>query len=88
MNRLADAVISAIAYISTASTDDDRADDDVRALESLVVALRQCSAAEREALRAALQRARAEAESSDHAHPDLLDTFRAIETDILDAELP
>ena len=87
MNTLADAVISAITYISTASADDDRADDDVRALESLAVTLRQCSAAERDSLRAALQRARAEAESSAHAHPDLLHTFRAIETDILDVEL-
>ena len=87
MNTLADAVISAISYISTASADDDRADDDVRALESLAVSLRQCSAGERDALRAALQRARAEAASSAHTHPDLLDTFRAIETDILDAEL-
>ena len=87
MNTLADAVIAALTYISTAQADDDRADDDVRALESLAATLHHCSAAERDALRAALQRARAEAASSPNPHPDLLDTFRAIETDILDAEL-
>lgn len=87
MNTLANAVIAAITHISTAQADDDRAGDDVRALESLTAKLRQCSAAEREALRAALQRARTAAESSPNAHPDLLDTFRAIETDIIEAEL-
>jgi len=88
MNTLADAVIAAITYISTAPADDDRADDDIRALESLTLMLHHCSAAERDALRASLARARTVAESSMQADPDLLDTFRAIETDILDADLP
>ncbi|WP_038164837.1 hypothetical protein [Verrucomicrobium sp. BvORR106] len=86
MNTLADAVIAALAYISTAQAHDDRLDDDVQALESLTATLHHCSAAERDALRAALQRARTGAESSANTHPDLLDTFRAIETDILDVE--
>lgn len=86
MNTLADAVIAAITYISTAQVHDDRLSDDVQALESLVATLHHCTTAERDALRAALQRARAEAGSSANLHPDLLDTFHAIETDILDAE--
>jgi len=56
-------------------------------LESLAATLHHCSTAERDALRAALQRARTEAESSPNPHSDLLDTFLAIETDILEAEL-
>lgn len=86
MNALADAVIAALSYISTAPANDDREDDDVRALESVCAILHRCSSSERDALRTALSRARAAAALSPSPGPDLLDTLRAIETEILDIE--
>ena len=87
METLADAVIAAIAHISTIPNDlDDRLDDDVRILEMLTVMLRECSDPEREALREALARARSFAVSSGNRNPDLLETYRAIQDDILETD--
>lgn len=86
MEMLAAAIVEAICYISVAQGDDERANDDVRALESLVATLRCCSEAERVALQTAVQRARAEAEVTRIPNPDFLNTLRAIETDILVVE--
>jgi hypothetical protein len=87
METLADAVIAAIAHISTVPNDlDDRLDDDVRILEMLTVMLRECSEPEREALREALDRARSFAMASGNRDPDLLDSYRAIQDDILETD--
>jgi hypothetical protein len=87
MDTLADAVIAAIAHISTAPDDQDgRLDEDVRVLELITVMLRDCTEEEREALRAALARARSFASSAGNRNPDLVQTYRAIEEDILDTE--
>ena len=87
METLADAVIAAISHISTVPEDqDERLDEDVRILELLTVMLRECSAEEREALRAALGRARSFASASGNRNPELLETYRAIEDDILEPQ--
>ena len=87
MDTLADAVIAAIAHISTAPDDPDgRLDEDVRVLELITVMLRDCTEEEREALRAALARVRSFASSAGNRNPDLVQTYRAIEEDILDTE--
>ena len=82
MHTLADAVIHALVYISIAPNDVDRADDDVQVVEALAVTLRSCSQDERTALRAALERARGKLVSSS----ELQNVFRAIESDIINAE--
>ena len=84
MRNLADALIEAITYISTAPGDDDRSHADVQVLESIVGTLHECTSEELEALRAALNRARAATEASGSLSPDLEDAFRAIEESILD----
>ncbi|RBP35132.1 hypothetical protein DES53_1268 [Roseimicrobium gellanilyticum] len=84
MRNLADALIEAITYISIAPGDDDRSHADVQALESLVATLRDSSPEELEALRAALNRARAAAKASGDPSHDLEGTFRAIEENILE----
>jgi hypothetical protein len=87
METLADAVIAAIAHISTIPEDlDHRLDEDVRILEMLTVMLRECSEPEREALREALGRARSFAQASGNRDPDLLETYLAIQDDILETD--
>ncbi|WP_035614837.1 hypothetical protein [Haloferula sp. BvORR071] len=78
MSILADAVIEAIVYISTAPAGAEREDADARALESLVLTLQDCEPEEKEALKAALLRIR----SAGRNDRDLLDTLEAIESDI------
>ncbi len=73
MSTLADALIPAITYISTASGDDTRAAADVRLLESLTAMLRHCSASQRDALRAVLGRARRHAMALSSTHSVVLD---------------
>ena len=87
METLADAVIAAIAHISSTPDDlDARLDEEVRLLEMLTLMLREATPEEREALREALSRARSFAERSGNRNPDLLEAYRAIEADILDPE--
>ena len=87
MDTLADAVIAAITHISVAPEDQNgRLDEDVRILELLTGMLRDCTEEEREALRAALARARSFASSAGNRNEDLVETYRAIEEDILDTE--
>lgn len=83
MKALADAVIESILYISLAAGDEEREDADVGVLESLVATLRECSSEERLELRAALERSRSAASDANRLTPDLLESYRAIETDIL-----
>jgi hypothetical protein len=86
METLADAVIAALAHISTTPEAlGDRLDQDVRILEMLTVMLREAAPEEREALRDALARARSFAARSGNRDPDLLETYRAIEADLLEA---
>lgn len=56
-DAIADALVFAAAYISTASGDDERARDDCRALESISDMLSRCTVVERAALMAAAERA-------------------------------
>jgi hypothetical protein len=85
METLADAVIAALAHIGTMpEAPNDRLDGDVRILEMLTVMLRDAAPEEREALREALARARSFASRSGNRDPDLLETYRAIEADILE----
>jgi hypothetical protein len=87
MDTLADAVIAAIAHISTIPEDlDHRLDEDVRILEMLTVMLRECSEPERGALREALARARSFATASGNRNPELIETYRAIQDDILEPD--
>jgi hypothetical protein len=83
MNALADAAVYALIYINGASGDDDRADEDVKALEWLSFVLRQSSEAEREAIRTAVESARTKWQSYPGQPQEVLDSLRAIEEDIL-----
>lgn len=83
MDKLADAVIEAILYIELASVNDDRADSDVRALESLFYLLGKTSTEEKEALHAALERARLAASEDLLRDPHFFSTLQAIEEGIL-----
>ena len=85
MTALADAAVFALIYINGAPGDDDRADQDVKALEWLSFVLRQASGAEREALRAAVEKARANVQSFPGPPEEVVDSLRAIEEDILTA---
>jgi hypothetical protein len=58
-STLADALIYAIAYLNVAPGDDDRHDDDCRALEWVYCAIDRCSLAEQRALTDAAKRAMA-----------------------------
>jgi len=83
MNKLADALIDAIAYIDMPSGDDDRDDDDCRQLECLDCIINRCSKAEKKALIDAVKRAIAKTKKggeTDHLllsiYEDILSDFR------------
>ena len=84
MTAITDALVYAAAYISIASGDDDRQHDDCRALESISDILTRCTAAEREALHDASERAIAEASTAPpnivlaNAYRDFLGTLHEL----------
>lgn len=82
MKALADAAIESILYLSLAPGEDERADADVEILESLLATLQSGSSEELDELRAALDRSRAAARAANRLTPELLESFRVIETDI------
>jgi deoxycytidylate deaminase len=72
MDTLADALIYAIAYLNVAHGEDDRQDDDCRALESIMATLTQCAIAEQQALVAAVNRAIAVENAVEYPNHQLL----------------
>lgn len=86
MDTLADALIEAILYIEMASVSDDRADSDLRALESLFNYLGKTSADEKQALRTASERTRLAASEDLLRNPNFFSTLQAIEEAILDED--
>ena len=80
MRGLADALTYAIAYLNVATGDDDRHDDDCRALESIVHTLDSCSVAEQQALADAATRAITRESAVASPNNLLVSTYR----DILD----
>ena len=82
MKALADAAIESILYLSLAPDEDERADADGEILESLVATLQSSSPEELGELRAALERSRVAARAANRLTPELLESFRVIETDI------
>ena len=82
MHVLADALIYALAYINVAPGNDDRHDDDCRALESIVHTLSGSSIAEQEALADAAMRAIATESAAASPNHLLISTYRDVLDDL------
>lgn len=76
--HIADALVFAIAYISRATGDDVREDDDCHALESLMHMVSQCSSSEQRTLLGAARRALVEQESADEPDEEVVQSYRDV----------
>lgn len=84
MDALADALIYALAYLNIAPGDDDRQDNDCRAMESMIDMLERSSEAEQQALVSAAVRAIARESAIEPPNHLLISAYRDILDDLHD----
>jgi|JI6StandDraft_1071083.scaffolds.fasta_scaffold28543_5 hypothetical protein len=84
MKAIADALVYAVTYINVASGDDDRADDDCGALESITAFLREATPSELQALHEAANRAIVTEKAAKSPRPDFLNAYSDFIETIID----
>lgn len=77
MKALADAIVFSVTYISLSPADDDTADDDCDALESIAGYIQEATQEELLALKAALERALAAERALDEPRQAVLQAYAA-----------
>ena len=82
MNALADALIYALAYLNVAPGNDDRQDDDCRAMESIIDTLSRSSVPEQQALVDAATRAISAESAAEPPNYLLISTYGDILDDL------